>query len=177
MLKIDKIFSLVSNFVNDGDLESNSKKKKVMMTCIENVIQEIALDYSSCVYQEKILLSKGERFTFDKLSKTIVNMRKLYKDGYATTFKLFNDGVEVDNGGEYVISYNYLPFIDFDAEVVVGFSPCLTERVVAYGVAAEYLLNEGRYEEASLWDSRFREGVRALTRPYRKLILKKRAWF
>lgn len=177
MLNIDKIFSLVSNFVGDGELYSNSKKKKVMQICIENVVQEIAQDYSNCVHKEKINISNGQRFYFDSLSKTIIGIRNLYKNGYPSTFKLFNDGIEVGDSGEYLITYNYLPVIDFELDCIEGFSPNLTNRVVSYGVAAEYLLSEARYDEASLWDSRFRESLKTLSRSYTPKRIRRRAWF
>ena len=177
MLNIDTIFSLVSIFINDDDLLNESEKKERVSKCVQTILQEIAQDYLHCIFSEKLSLKAGEKFFFSKLSKCIISMRNLLKNDCSVPFKLFNDGFVVQEDGEYTVIYNYLPIIDGESSVISEFSPSLTDRVVSYGVAAEYLLLEGRYDEASLWDGRFRDGLKSAIRLYHPIKLKGKVWY
>lgn len=177
MLSSDTIFSLVSIFINDGELVNDSSKKEKMNKCIQTVLQEIAQDYLHCIFSEKVYLSSNEKYLFTKLTKPIISMRNLLKDDCSVPFKMVNDGFTVDECGEYTVIYNYLPQIDVESGLITEFSPSLTDRVVSYGVAAEYLLLEGRYDEASLWDSRFRDGLKSAIRLYHPIKIKGKVWY
>ncbi len=177
MLNSTSIISLVSSFINDADLLDDENKLEKAKNCLELILQEIASEYCGCVYQEKVNIESNECLLFSNLTKTLLSIKSVRKDGKNVPFKAYPDCLSVSEGGEYMICYNYMPTIDLTSEEISGFSPMVSNRVVAYGVAAEYLLNEGRYEEANLWDSRYKDGLQAITRKSSTMVMKRRAWF
>ena len=52
----------------------------------------------------------------------------------------------------------------------------VTARLVSFGVAREFCLSRGMFEEAKLWDSRFLDAVRAVGVPRRALSVRPRRW-
>lgn len=176
MLSYNTIFSLVSCFVNDAYMSSDSDKVNRVKLCLNNVLEDIACDYINCVFQEKITMRAGQKFTFDLLEKNIISVKKLIKNGNEVDFTLYCDGISVKEDGEYMICYNYLPAVDLENDKIEYFSPRLTNRIVSYGVTCEYLLLEGRYDEAGLWESRYRDALKGLSRLKKNVKVKRRVW-
>ena len=59
-----------------------------------------------------------------------------------------------------VVKYAYTPTektMDGECECAIGVS----ERLVAFGMASEYSAALGLYEEASVWDKKYKDGIEA----------------
>ena len=52
----------------------------------------------------------------------------------------------------------------------------VSARLLSFGVAREFCLSRGMFEEAKLWDSRYRAAVRAADLPRRALSVRPRRW-
>ena len=52
----------------------------------------------------------------------------------------------------------------------------LNERVLSYGVVAEYNFLYANYDDATIWDNRFKNSLSNLIRPRREIKIKQRLW-
>ena len=83
--------------------------------------------------------------------------------------------LRLPGSGTYTVVYTYAP-----AAPQIGgetaFSDKVSARLLAFGVAKEYLLSAGRYAEATVWESKFREALQKAGLSRRKLCVRARRW-
>ena len=72
------------------------------------------------------------------------------------------------------MEYEYAPS-NYGINDAVGFNGKITAALLGYGVAAEYCVTQGRFEEAVLWRKRYTEGVERVVLPKSREI-KGRCW-
>ena len=53
----------------------------------------------------------------------------------------------------------------------------ISARILAYGVASEYCFLEMLYDDATLWENRYKNALLCAQRKKGELKLKKRGWF
>ena len=73
------------------------------------------------------------------------------------------------------VTYAYSPAqksLDEESDYQTGVS----ERLFAYGMAAEYSLAEGELEGARAWDKKYREGIAAAYRVQAGKQIRSRRW-
>ena len=73
------------------------------------------------------------------------------------------------------VEYTYLPPEYTLDETIAYDEKLIPMRVIAYGVTAEYSLISGRFDEASIWDRRYKNSVLNLTLP-KNTFIKGRYW-
>lgn len=185
-MTVKDILKLVCGFVGEREIlekleTENStftareeKKINSMVKCYNLVMQEIASDYLPFLIKEEIEV-EDSILNFSDLSKFVVNIYEIKnRFGMNLRFKLFPNYVEISGKAKSIV-YSYLPeekTLDEDVELFYG----LSARVVAYGVASEFLLIEGISEDAEIWEERFKESLFILSRKRGEHILPKRNW-
>lgn len=105
----------------------------------------------------KVLLS-----SFDK--KLLRILQVLDNRGRNTTFRVFDDFIklcEPSAGFEFV--YEYTPQSVKHGGYIEAVS-CVSERIIAIGACATFCLASGMYEEAKMWDERFKIAIEKIKR-------------
>lgn len=75
------------------------------------------------------------------------------------------------------ISYKVYPKTLDVNSMAENFGGKISARVIAYGVASEYCFLEMLYDDATLWESRYKNALLVASRKKGELKLKKRGWF
>ncbi|MBQ7351610.1 MAG: hypothetical protein IJW59_01915 [Clostridia bacterium] len=131
-------------------------------------------------YIELIGLVNVESFSgfipYVKISNnSIIEIKKILKDGIEQEFRLFPEGVKVDTLGMCEVEYSYFPErVEFDSEINHYLK--INELVFALGVVGEYLYIKGAIDDAYMWDKRFKSSMFNLVRPKRNLVIPARRW-
>jgi hypothetical protein len=162
-----------------GDSTSTEAQKKelnMLLRCLNLVYNQIATDYIPLIKTEKITPINGE-ILFSDLDKKILDIKRIQdKFGIRVNYKLYPDKILTING-EVEITYSYEPeeitSLEMDME---SFSEKLTERVMAYGVAMEYSFISGLHDDASIWETRFKDGLLIAARKKSESRLPNRRW-
>jgi len=144
-----------------------------LLRCVNLVRSEIASDYYPLLTSENINCIDG-RVDPVSLQKRIIDVKRITQNGKAVQFKVYPDTVKTA-AGEVEIEYSYLPEdegLDGDA----GFSDKIAARVIAYGAAAEYCLITGLFEEAVIWEKRFKDSLFVSQRKKSEIRVKPRKW-
>ena len=77
--------------------------------------------------------------------------------------------------GSVTIDYTYVPEQPKISDET-AFSDKVSARLLAFGVANEYLLTAGRYAEAAVWEKKYRDALSAAGLSRRKLCVRARRW-
>lgn len=157
-----------------GDVLVNEQLEEVSVyiNCLNNVRNEIATEYIPNVKIEKVKTQNG-RVDYSSLSKNVIEILSV-KDslGDKLTFDAFDDYLLV-SASEVEITYNASP-----EEVTYNdkFSSTIPERVYAYGVIREFYFIQALYEDASIWEARFKNSLQALERKKTETVIPRRRW-
>ncbi len=186
-MKVKEILELALLFLNKEELLAYSPfgdettlptleqtEIEHLKKCFNLVYNEIAMSYLPLVKTEDVVFINGV-LAYDKLSKNITEIRKLYANGKNIPYSLEEDGIHA-NILCAQITYNYAPAeLSFEDEVFL-FGGKLPERVLAYGIAMEYCLICGLYDDAEVWETRFYSGLRDATLKKSEIRLPSRRW-
>lgn len=157
----------------DYDTTEGKEELDLLITCFNVVENELALDYLP-LYQEEELQSLTGKINYAMLKRTAVRILQVTDaDDNSLKFTIFPDCFKTQ-AGKIKVSYNYMP----QEKSVVEKSDyeTLSPRLFAYGMAAEYATVKGLYEEANVWDKKYKEAVQAAYKLRPFVQMRSRRW-
>lgn len=146
-----------------------------LLTGLTNlVISELAATYIPMVTVERVSLKDGKAYYKDFLKK-VLSVREVYSTlGKAVPFIETASFLTADLSA-VDIEYEFLPD-NYGLDDDIGYSEKdIPSRVLSYGVAAEFAISEGRFEEAVGWHKRYVDGVAEKCLP-KNSVIKKRSF-
>lgn len=163
----------LQNYFDGTSSTLGKKQAELLLTCFNFVENELALDYIPLI-KEEAFTPNGGKISYSDFSSSIVRILRVEANGKAVPFRLFAAYMEADERS-VVVRYAYTPTekaADGESEYRTGVS----ERLIAFGMAAEYCTALGRYEEAGIWDKKYKEGIEAIKKIGTKRKLPSRRW-
>ncbi len=158
----------------DGVNPSGEKEAEALLRCFNLVESELAYDYLP-LYAEEVVETKWGVVQYAELSRAVVRVVKVEDEwGNISSFRLFPKYLKTQ-GGVVKIRYAYAPESKgLDGESDYGAQ--ISARLLAYGIAAEYALASGQFEDAAIWDKKYKDAITAAygAKPCR--ILRSRRW-
>ena len=147
---------------------------KRLIRCFNHVENELALDYLPLYFEEEIETDTGAVY-YSELEKAVVRVLAVTDAwGNEAAFTLFPEYVKT-TAGKIRIRYTYTP-----KEKAIGdksdFLLYASKRLFGYGMAAEYCLLTGLFEEAAVWDKKYKDAIAATYRSKPCKKIKSRRW-
>lgn len=161
-------------FLSDGvgaDVRALEGEVSALLRAYNLTESETALVYRPLRLSEKVSSADGT-IAYSAFSERPVNVEKVRKGGEEVDFTLLADALKTA-AGEVEVLYRYAPAAktaEDDSEYGQG-----EARALALGTCCEYALSSGLYDEAVLWDKRYKDALAALCRA-RGGTLKARRW-
>lgn len=151
-----------------------SEKTDVLLQCFNLVENELALDYLP-LYAETEVETETGVVNYTSLPHAVVRILRVQDEGgNALSFKLFPSYIKA-SCGKLKIGYTYAP----TAKTLLGSSDYVLQasvRLFAYGIAAEYTLLTGMFEESAVWDKKYKDAIEAAYRSCPCRVLRSRRW-
>ena len=168
------IESAYSAAVSSGT--SPSGEAAALLRCYRLVENEVALDHLPLRAQDTLLPVDGY-VQFSDFSHSPVDVIEVRDaQGSKTEFEVLASRLYVGTGsGSVTIEYTYVPEQPKISDET-AFSDKVSARLLAFGVANEYLLTAGRYAEAAVWEKKYRDALAAAGLSRRKLCVRARRW-
>ena len=134
--------------------------------------EEIASEYQPILKREEFEV-KNFKLPFSSFSSSPLQIFSVKdKLGRNVNYKIFDDYIFVcGKNVEVIFSTLALP-LSIDDE----FTTTLPERVYAYGTAREYYFSNSHYDDANMWEGRFKGSLEILLRRQSQVVLPKRRW-
>ncbi len=143
-----------------------------LIKCFNLINNEICSEYMPLIKQEKIRLQDFKCFYSQLSGKVLDVISVVDKNGKKVKFKCFNDYL-IAFANEVTILYTTLPQ---DSEIEDEIVTKIPTRVYAYGVAREYYFMQTLFDEADVWEERFKNSLCILTRKKSETIMPRRRW-
>ena len=165
----DSVASYLTESDASGEADANSLLDA--FNCVEN---QIALDYLPLKAEEEIESETGA-VRYDALSRGAVCILKVTdKWGNSLPYKLFPEYLKTQ-AGRLKITYSYAPK-EKGLDDKTDFSLYLSKRLLSYGVAAEFCLKNGLFEDAAVWEHKYKDAIAAAYRARPQVRVKSRRW-
>lgn len=130
-----------------------------LLRLVGSVVSEISSEYYPLKAEEEA--ESGGEIPLASLSKRVRQILRVTRDGRAVEFSLHPFCIRTVPGRVRIL-YHYEPAAVEEELSALELSPLLTVRAVALGVAAEFCLMHNLYEQAVMFDQKFRESLAAL---------------
>lgn len=168
----------VSEQVNDyfeHEGENGKAETESLLQCFNRVENELALDYLP-LYAEEVADTSTGRIDYASLSKAAVRIvRVTDENGDLVKYQLFSAYLKAEKPGKLTVTYTYAPAAK-TLNDSSDFTLRASVRLIAYGMAAEYCLCKGLFEEAAVWDRKYKDGIEAAYRARPSKTMRLRRW-
>ena len=150
------------------------KRFKLLSQCVGYCEKELACDYFPLTASQFFEKNSAD---FTEFERPVHEVRKV-KDGDGDSVDFVNtpDGVVANTHGCMTVEYSYLPEKKGYADRLEIGNSKVDERLVAYGAIAEYMFLTGMYDEASMWDKRYKDLIQTTLYPNRSIRIPQRRW-
>ena len=167
-------------FADDHAAEAQEELKinkdlQLLNRCANLVYKEVACDYLPLVRKQTFETSNGaiSYADFDKVLQDVKEIRDAY--GKSVKFYVLPDGLETVSG-TVCVKYAYVPSDCGFFEELDYKSGKIGERVFAYGTAAEYCMISGLYEDALIWEQRYKDALLSCVSKKSEIRIPARRW-
>ena len=186
-MTLSQILSYAATMIDDGSLATkitnntvsdaqDIAKVNMLINCANQVASIIATDYKH-IYKTKVCTSSDGNISFASIDTNgVVGVVWVKSGGRPVDYEVIN-GVLSTVSGAVSIKYIAAPAVYTAITDTVNDFPTLPARVIAYGVAAEYLFIKGNVEDAESWNKRFEKALFGALRSSKNLVIKPRRWY
>lgn len=164
-MEVRQILTHVCTLLGMDDVmsEENSDEKtlSLLLSALNFVIYEI-YEQIPTYHTENVVACDGI-IPYDSFSKNLSKVKCVKNGGIEKKYKMGERGLIVSCDGECEVEYSYFPD-DVDINDVISLPPSVNIRTISYGVAGEYSLYVGRFEDVEAYDNRFDSAMRSAKR-------------
>ena len=168
-MTVKSILKLVSSLLNRKDIYSYlnggaasgnvSDEVNTLVDCYNVVAEELSTVYPKLVHTQEFSVKGGvlkyTQFVYNPVK--ILSVKDI--NGNQVECKILPTEIRVDLS-KALIEYTYIPVKRRLDETSDFKNTPIKERVIAYGVATEFCLIKGSYEEAAMWHDKYTSGIK-----------------
>ncbi len=164
----------VESYLAGNADEEGKRECALLLKAFQTVENEVALDYLPLTAEEELVTATGvvRYVDFERRPVRIFCVEDEW--GNSLKYELFPDYLKAQ-AGKWRVYYAYAPQVK-TIEEACEHQTGVSERLFAYGVAAEYALTVGELTNAAVWDKKYKEALRAAYRLRPSKRLRSRRW-
>ena len=184
MISVREVITLAAKALGRDDLcgainaagSQPSGEVASLLHCFNMVENEIALDYFPLKHTETFSTVEGG-VLYQRFSKSPISIISVCSEtGEELSYELRADKLVLSaSAARVVITYSYIPTTK-TMSGVSDFTMKVSARLMAYGVACEFCLTSGKFQEAAMWESKYKDALRAAGILRKTLRTRSRAW-
>jgi hypothetical protein len=168
----------LSDFFSGTETEATTtqlqQEADAFLRCYNMVENEVALDYLPLTTEQRLETESGKLVytAFLRTPVSIVSVTDRY--GNRLPYTVYPAYLRTKQGTA-VVTYSYAPTsktLSGESEFVARVS----QNLLAFGVAGEYCLTKGMYEEAVVWDKKFRDALLCACAQNSPHVVRSRRW-
>lgn len=181
-MKLNEAIKISCDFLELNDLKDKIGAEEVdeenavliarLLNCANLAYEEIVTEYLPILRIQSLQAVDG-RISFSSFDKAVCGIVAVQDDaGNEKKYQLSADHILIEDGS-YKITYQIIPEqLSLGDEINVIFP----ERLLAYGIAREYLFLQDQSDAALIFEKRFKEALANFVRKKSKLLLPRRRW-
>ena len=140
------------------ETEAETKDLNFLLRCLNLSYLDVASDYIPLHTTETVEPTNGKIF-FNSLTKKLNEIKSVNENGFRVKYLMYSDCIKLD-AKKVEITYSFIPDeLTTLSSTMETFSNKVSERVLAYGTAMEYCFISGLYDDAQIWEKRFKDAL------------------
>ena len=158
----------------EESITDNQREAEMLLQCFNIVQQDLALDYFPLTAEDTLFSFSG-RLEFSNMTHSPVRILGL-KDGNGKEleYSLFPTYLQAQIG-PLTVTYTYTPE-DKGINEQCECGTLASELMFLYGTLAQYTLVQGLFEEAVVWDKKYKKAIEDAYSMQTSKRLKSRRW-
>ncbi len=161
---------------NSNDITDEEQKElDILLRCLNLVVSDISTEYLPIYKEKDITFIDGQK----KLSEIDSDLFQIVslKDHYDNNirFRIFDSHISANTEYAHVVYTVFAKNCTLDGDID-EFSVRLPDRVLAYGTAMEYSFISSLFDDAQIWESRYKNSLLALSSKKHDVVMPKRRW-
>lgn len=183
---VKEIIKKVVNFTNNYELsksmelgeytDTQQREIDLLVDCVNLTNSNIATNYIHLIKTKDVYNGTGtiqySKITNEMIYNIISVTTKL---GTKIDFNVRSEGIETKMG-DVRITYSYFPSDVNLEDKILSYPTKVNERIFVFGVISEYYYAKGVFDEAQIWEEKFKLEMRNLMRSPSTKTIKKRRW-
>ena len=184
MISVREVITLAAKALGRDDLcgainearDQPSGEVATLLHCFNMIENEIALDYFPLKLTETFSTVDGG-VLYQRFAKSPISIISVCSEtGEELSYELRADKLVLSAlAARVVITYSYIPAIKA-LDGISEFKMKVSARLMAYGVACEFCLSSGKFQEAAMWESKYKDALRAANILRRTLRTRSSRW-
>lgn len=168
------IIDEVQGYLENG-IEAGRETTERLLFCFNTIENELALDYFPLKTEVEVETEMGV-VHFSGLEKKVVRILHVEDEwGNEVPFKIFPEYIKTQVSGKVKMTYVYFPKKKHLGEAS-DFILYASARLFAYGMAAQYTLQNGSFEENAIWEKKYKDAIKRTYRLYEGKVIRSRRW-
>ena len=153
---------------------NSNKNFKLLTQCVSFCEKELACDYFPLKATQSFKKNSVQFSEFDKPLHEVLKVT----DGMGTAvdFVVTSTQLVAKTKEGITVEYSYRPSKKGYWDELEKGSPKMDERLFAYGAIAEFMFLRGMYDEATLWDKRYKDLIQVALFSNKSIKIPRRRW-
>ena len=170
----ERILAGETNFTENSE---TIEEMKLCLKCFNLVYQEIANDYFPLKVEEKVTPNDFKVYfkDFSHKAKDIYSIFEC-ETRRRLKYKEMLDYIFVGTNNKVKVVYSKQPSEFMFADLFEDFNGRISAKCLALGVASEYCFIKNFFDEAQVWEQRFKNALKVEGRKKGEILLRKRRW-
>ena len=154
--------------------QKSNKNFGLLVKCVGLCEMELACDYFPLKAKQEFLTNSAKISEFNNPLHEVVKVYNSF--GEEVKFVSNVDGIVADTKGSIVVHYTYRPTAKGYFDSLERGNPKMDERLFAYGTIAEFMFLSGMYDDATIWDKRYKDLIQVALYANKSLKIPERRW-
>lgn len=160
---------------SDDGTKELTERAELLLRCYNIVENEIALDYLPLTAEERID-GGAEKISYTSFLHSPVSILSVTDErGNKVPYSVFPEYIRTNGEKTVVVTYSYAP----ERKALSGqtdYGARIPDRLFAYGVVCEACIIRGLYDEAALWDKKYKDALLCVYSRNRPRVIRSRRW-
>lgn len=141
----------------EAELNGN-RELRLIIRCANLVLKEVACEYIP-LYHKQNMVSHDGKINYSDFEKSLLEIKEVTcSDGKKVKYTTCVDHISIKDG-TYQILYTYVPDNKGFFDEIDFVDDKSIDKLFAYGTAAEFCLIHGMYENALMWEQRYKDAL------------------
>jgi len=176
IIKLACTFTDNENLIAKIDANTLTSDESLIVDCLVNcfnlVNNEIATEYIPCL-KTQTFQTDSFKINFTSFTYSLNEIISVKDEkGRNIKYKVF-DSYIMAMANDVEITYSCHPST---LTLSQSFTTLIPERVYAYGIAREYYFIKTLFDDASVWENKFKDSLQVLTRKKGEIVMPSRSW-
>lgn len=156
----------VVSFLNNPTTNISDKVQKELdelLIYMNYVLREVTKEYYPLSTEEELYSNDQCEINFSNFTKNIISIKNVINENLPSTYNIYPSYIKVGKpNSKYSISYNYVIDAIKDINSIFILPLGLEPFIISYGIASEYATSKLQYDEANMWESKFKNALQSL---------------